>query len=320
MNPTELACGCLVKADIPEVEAVKMIVLALLEREVADLRRKVLERLLLDLRSLATTPGSPEVDALVEAGDRRSEVLAALIQGMIDRAKRGFDLDDANPRLAEASRELIVRGADALQLELSRGARDALERTASRHLELQVESLLRDRADELRRLVEAWLLTGFWRTEEPQPVQEDREPGGLLAFTLALQATLGVSLAVVVDTWAYQWFNIGSFEAARAARVTTIYADAQIDRRTTKFCTWVHGREINMQRAAAQVRGDLNGTGWPFLDPETARRGNVFHFMTFWRRAALPPYHFGCRTRVRRTRPDQITSQSPAPSSTSTAD
>ena len=114
-----------------------------------------------------------------------------------------------------------------------------------------------------------------------------------------------------MDAWADLQQNVAAVSAATEGGIRAFQALAvggkAGDGRTTAFCRWVHGRIIPMSRIRPQLQA-LTQTGlqgeplreiWPFLDSEIARRGNELQFEMFFRGAGLPPYHFGCRTRVR---------------------
>jgi hypothetical protein len=116
-------------------------------------------------------------------------------------------------------------------------------------------------------------------------------------------------LPQAVDQWAYRWFNVGAYRAARQRGVTEFVAWNPRDTRTTPFCLWVHGRVISSSKLDAQldrhirlsIDGDLEGmmANWPMLPREIIQGKSRIVFRRGFARVGMPPYHFFCRTRIR---------------------
>ena len=131
---------------------------------------------------------------------------------------------------------------------------------------------------------------------------------------------------LIVDAWAYRQFNIGIFEAAKAAGVRALIAVNPMDERTTPFCRWVNGKVIRMERIDRQLArfrkavADQSREGvieaWPFISMSKkamkaakediaqdrapgARVQDAEVFRRFFVSVGLPPYHWRCRTVVR---------------------
>ena len=122
----------------------------------------------------------------------------------------------------------------------------------------------------------------------------------------------GRSVSSVVDSWAYRTFNIGTFAAANLDGVIGYRLQATLDGRQTAFCGWVNGRVVPISRVRKQLAARQQAILWgsyralvnaqPFLDPEVAKNGSALEFEQFFRKAALPGYHWGCRTTSRPVR------------------
>lgn len=131
---------------------------------------------------------------------------------------------------------------------------------------------------------------------------------------------------LIVDAWAYRQFNIGIFEAAKAAGVRALVAVNPMDERTTPFCRWVNGKIIRMERierqlgrfrrAVADQSREAVIEAWPFISMSEkamkAAKENIAQdrspgarvtdaevFRRFFVSVGLPPYHWRCRTRTR---------------------
>ena len=136
----------------------------------------------------------------------------------------------------------------------------------------------------------------------------------------------GALSRAIVDAWAYRQYNIGVYEAAKAAGVTVLVAENPMDEHTTPFCRWVNGKIISMDRVGRQLarfRAAVEAQdrealirSWRFISmskkamrdardeiakdrPRGARIANAEIFRRFFASVGLPPYHWRCRTRAR---------------------
>jgi hypothetical protein len=172
------------------------------------------------------------------------------------------------------------------------------------------------RRDEIRRLLRAFLNQRGPRTPRAAsitlpdqqgvpPELRDRE-----AWKMALAEALGTDtkpwLVPVVDQWAYRWFNVGAFTAARQGGAIGLRAVAVRDHRTSPFCLWVNGRVISVERAQRQIDRHVEAAlandvqalmaNWPMLSFSAS--DGAPEFALAFERVGLPPYHFRCRTRT----------------------
>ena len=133
-----------------------------------------------------------------------------------------------------------------------------------------------------------------------------------------LRGDLPERLRLLVDSWAYRWFNIGTLQAHMRNRRTLppgrtlelIAANnppAGPDQRTTPFCQRVHGRVLSLGRVRKQaadyfeaVRADdvdAAKAAWPLLSAaDVALTGRTFD--QSFAGLGMPPYHHRCRTQV----------------------
>lgn len=114
-------------------------------------------------------------------------------------------------------------------------------------------------------------------------------------------------LPFVVDQWAYRWFNIGGVAAASQAGVIALVAVATLDSHTSKFCRWVNGRVISIERAQRQIQNHVEAAlagdvkrimaNWPLLT--FGASDGPAEFELKFATVGLPPYHGRCRTRTK---------------------
>ena len=114
-----------------------------------------------------------------------------------------------------------------------------------------------------------------------------------------------------VDAWGYRTRTRGQVARLEDQRVTNLRFWNPLDQRTSRFCRWIHGRQLTVKQAQARLRRykrmktriEDKGSGepdWLWLpDPNS---GSVAEWERLWRRGriGLPPFHFFCRTGVLR--------------------
>lgn len=313
-------CALCAKASIPEVEAVIRLLDPYVQRELRQMAQAVFAELLARLDALSDDLGAADVDALVQAGRDRDDVLAAILAALLAVFEQGYG--------AFVSGEFRERVEDGVDVLFAFGAREAgfafegpraelLRQAAVSQLDLMLRETVTNQGVELRNLLETYLTTAGPRAAAAGALSAAAGDSGL--DRAGFEASLAQILApepqatLTLDAWAYLWQNVAAIEAAAAGGIRAFEAIAVGgklgDGRTTAFCRWVHGRIIPLSRIRPQIeaitRSSLEGRGaavlraWPFLDPEIARNGNELQFETFFRRSGLPPYHFRCRTKAR---------------------
>lgn len=314
------ACALCAKASIPEVEAVIRLLDPFVQRELRQIAQAVYAELLARLDAFSDDLGAADVDALVQAGRDRNEVLAAILAALLAVFEQGY-----GAFVSGEFRERVEDGVDALFAFAARevgfpfeGARaELLRQAAVSQLDLMLRETVTNQGVELRSLLETYLTTAGPRAEAAGALSAAAGDSGLdrAGFETSLAQILAPEpqATTTLDAWAYLWQNVAAVEAAAAGGIRAFEAIAVGgklgDGRTTKFCRWVHGRIIPLSRIRPQIeavsRASLEGRGaalrraWPFLAPEIAFGGNELQFETFFRGAGLPPYHFRCRTKAR---------------------
>lgn len=324
----EVRCLCK-QLGIPEVDAVVAAVAPLAERHWRAAAERALAELEARLDELADDRPGPDVDALAAAGRDRDGLLEELIAALL----LGLRTDLAAPfppatrgALRGAARRLLASGAGGVGAGLDLALPRAAEALAAAEVDLAV--LLRGRLEERTAEVEAALRRFLTDRTARLPAAA---PSALVTAGVAplvgreawranLRALLGLDdpagwIRPVVDAWAYRWHNASAFIHAAAGAVARGEALVAVnnppggpDARTTPFCRWVHGRVLSVTRAASQVRaytraaleGDLDAMirAWPLLSSSAAARGGPAAFRVSFAQLGLPPYHWGCRTRV----------------------
>ncbi len=311
----QLAVDCLCcKQDIPQVQAVIRLLDPLLQRELATVAESVLRELLKRLDAYTDTIGAADVDVLVAAGKDRTEVLAAILNSLLLGVRQGYGAfvsGEFARQVEDGVDALFAFGTREAGFAFSGPERDLLRQAAINQLDTLVQSTVLERQGELRELLERYLTTAG-----PRSIGATLEAaaGDSVATSAAWQTSVGSILSprraasATIDNWAYLWSNVAGISAAIASGARAFEAVAVVDTNTTRFCRWVNGRIVplgRIQKQLAAVRSSgLDGNfssirqAWPFIDAEIARNGNELQFELYFRRAALSPYHFGCRTRI----------------------
>jgi len=321
MNPFHLAtCALCAKVDIPEVQAVIRLLDPFVQRELRAMAQAVYRELLEKLDAFSDDLGAADVDVLVQAGRDRDAVLEAILAGLLTAFEQGYGAfvsGEFRRRVEDGIDELFFFGAREVGFPFEGPRAELLRQAAVSQLDLMLRETVTNRADELRVLLESFLTTAGPRAEAEATLS--MAAGDTMSDRFAFQAALAGMLTPeapatsALDAWAYLWSNVAAVEAASAGGVRAfevIAVGGKLgDGRTTQFCRWAHGRIIPLSRIQPQIaaimQGSLEGKSarvkavWPFLNPEIARNGNELQFAMFFRRAGLPPYHFGCRSRAR---------------------
>lgn len=298
------ACCLLCKADIPEVEAVKR----LLEPLIRDRWEEIAILVLVELRRrLALLPAEFPLTRRGIAGRERE--LELLIRDIVDSLtadiQRAFDLPfDAVTRDAVDEAVLALLGAGGTfsgDLDLSSAQLPIQADVSAQELSVMLSGLLSTQMDSIREILTEALSDQVARAI-PNALGAPTVTDQLLARAL----TPSRGLAATIDAWAYGVFNAGVFAAASLDGVIGYRLLTVPDGRRTKFCGYISGRTVPISRVQKQIaaartavlRRDLSGliAAKPFLDSKTAQHGSALEFETFFRRAGLPGYHFGCRT------------------------
>ncbi len=321
MNEFHLAtCALCAKASIPEVEAVIRLLDPFVQSELRQIATAVYRELLDRLDALSDDLGAADVDALVQAGKDRDDVLAAILAGLLVVIEQGYGAFVSGAfreRVEDGVDELFAFAAREVGLPFEGPQADLLRQAAVFQLDALLRETVLGHQIELRSLLESFLTTAGPRAMASAILSAAAGDSGMSReeFQVELASLLapGGSAASTLDAWAYLWQNAAAVTASAAGGFRAFQAIAVGgkvgDGRTTAFCRWVHGRIIPLSRLQPQLaalqRTGLEGRAsailpvWPFLDPETARHGNELQFEQFFRRAGLSPYHWGCRTRVR---------------------
>ena len=308
-------CALCAKQDIPEVQAVIRLVNKPIQRELRDIAIQVIADLFERLDDYSDDLGAADVDALVQAGRDRPEVLAAILASLLKVVEEHYGalVSGKLRRQVDYSIDALFDfGAADVGFPFEGPRVDYLRAAALAQLDLMTRQTVTKGLPEVRGLIQTYLTVRSARQSRPALLEAAQDTGiSREALIARLERLLVPQTAVEasVDAWAYLWSGISSTEAAFAGGVRAFQAVAVVDKDTTKFCRWVNGRIIPLARAKPQIdaiaRNALAGDAaelealWPFIDPEIARSGNELQFEKFFRRVGLPPYHFRCRTRPR---------------------
>ena len=320
------------KQDIPEVEGIILVILELLQDEwlnemirLNDDVLNYLERVApFEPRAIAAEPLAEDFlrtrpDTLSSRTELGRQIIDYIIR-MVERRGEAA-LVTASERAVEAAADtLLFEGALAAGVLLTTpaGSIDALMREAAvEYLRMSLAGHAALREKEIRTLVSYYLDDQNVRNPivelgprggQRAPVLRGK-PKGLRDFMAQLERAVGVETAAwlpqTVDLWAYRWFTIGAYRALRNAGEVAIYAQATIDSRTTPFCRWVDGRQINISRADRQVEQHVDASlagdrermlaNWPLLTAKEVN-GTPEVFAKAMPAIGLPPYHWRCRT------------------------
>jgi len=248
-----------------------------------------------------------EALAAAEPGER-SKVLQDLVVALLLSLRRRMQQPVSASGMALLRRSaisLLTDGAKAIGEPLSLARAPRLVPAAVADLLTMMQGRVELRATEVQQALRG-LLT---RTELLTMAPVDREVWKARLLAL-MGAETGSWLPFVIDQWAYRWYNVGSFTAARQSGVIGLIAVATIDAKTSDFCRWVNGRVISMERAQRQVdrhveaalAGDVRAMmqNWPLLT--FAPTDGPAEFAIKFLSVGLPPYHGRCRTRTRTVR------------------
>jgi hypothetical protein len=309
-------CALCAKADIPEVQAVIRLLDPFVQRELKEIAAAVYRELLARLDAFSEDLGAPDVDALVQAGEDRDDVLAAILAALLAVVEQGYGAfvsGDFRERVEDAVDELFAFGAGVVGFPFEGARMELLRQAAVAQLDLMLRETVTGQSVRLQGMLEDFLTTAGLRSVAAATLSAAAgdDGGSREAFQTELASALApeAAAASAVDAWAYLWAGLSGVEAALAGGIRAFQAIAVIDGNTTAFCRWVNGRIIPLSRVRPQIdaitKASLGGQmdalkrAWPFLDSEVARRGNELQFELFFRKAGLPPYHFGCRTQPR---------------------
>lgn len=311
---------CISKDDIPEVEAVIRLLMPSLDSFWQRLIAESMALIEAELDSFEDELATPSIDALsIAASDKRKKLEQDLILALfliLDR-RIAQPISDAGTALVQrAVQTLMSDGAKSIGEPLDLTRAPLLAQAAVQDLLTLIRGRVTIRRPEIEQLLGAFLTTRGPRTPAASGLAgaAQRAAGGGLqtreGWRAELAELLGQATAswlpFVVDQWAYRWFNVGSFTAARQSGAIGLRAVATKDNRTSAFCLWVNGRVVSIERAqgqidrhvAAALAGDVQAlmANWPLL---TFRASDgPAEFALAFERVGLPPYHARCRTRV----------------------
>lgn len=296
------ACCALHKANsIPEVEAVKRLIEPLVRARLEGIAENLLREW---LARLGRFP-------IGDVDRQKREVIDALLTALLDDGENVYALPfdfETRQAVREAVDALLGAGGAATgALDLGSPLLPIQAAAAERELVLLVQEAVVGRFGDVRGLL------GQFLTNEATRVGQGLL-GAASVFDQQLLAALAPSGAVsaAIDTWAYGTFAAGGVVATNLQGVTGYQLQATLDGRETSFCRWAHGRIVPMSRVLRQLdalrKAALTSSreamirARPFLPSDVAKRGDEYQFEKFFRRAGLPPYHFGCRTRAKPVR------------------
>ena len=290
------ACCALHKANsIPEVEAVKRLIEPLVRARLEGIAENLLREWLARLGRFPVG----DVDRT------KREVIDALLTALLEDGERVYSLPfdfEVRQAVREAVDALLAAGGLSTgSPDLQSGLLPIQAAVAERELVLLLQEAVVGRFGEVRSLL------GSFLTDEGV-----REAQGFLGTASAFdQRLLGVltpsaAIGAAIDSWAYGAFAAGTLAGTAQVGLVGFRLRATVDGRETSFCRWVNGQfvpiaRVRRQQAAYQravLAGDREAMfrARPFLDAEIAKRGNEYQWERFFRRAGLPPFHFGCRT------------------------
>jgi hypothetical protein len=323
-TPFHLAtCALCVKASIPEVEAVIALLSPIVRQELRQVAELVYRELLERLAAFSDSIGAPDIDVLAQAGRDRDEVLDEILAALWAIVLQNYGAmisGTFRQQVEDSIDELFLFAARDGGFSLDQAKVGLLKQAAVSQLDTLIQETVLSREPQMRELLTSYLTTAGPREAAAATLAAAAGDSVMSAEVfqteLASLLTPEAPVSAAVDAWAYLWQNVAAVEAARdaGARAFEVVAVGGKlgDGRTTKFCRWAHGRIVPFSRIEAQLKGlrssSLSGraaaivAAWPFLDSETARNGNELSFELFFRRAGLPPYHFGCRSKVRAIR------------------
>ena len=296
------ACCALHKANtVPEVEAIKRLLDPLIRARFEHIAERLLDELLTRLGRIPVTA----------TAQMRAQILDALLTALLGDVEAVYALP-----FDRETRDAVREAVDAL---LAAGGRNsgAFDPTspllpvqaaaAERELVLLLQEAVVGRFGELRTLLGRFLTDEAVRAGQSILGVDSVLDQQAMRLLVPEQA---VTLAV--DAWAYGTFVTGGVVATDLRGVTGYRLYAQVDGRETAFCHWINGRIVPIERVRRQLKAlqdaALSGNreamiqARPFLSSAIAKRGNELQFERFFRRAGLPPYHFGCRTTAKPVR------------------
>lgn len=325
MREFHVACEvCKALGDIPEVQAVIRLLDDLVQEEFAVIAERVLAEIMRRLDEFRTTSGLPDVDVLrrgVTEADRqrREDLLVAILASLMLYIERSYSApvsQEIESAVAVAVDRLLQEGARGEGLGIDLGALEIVRQAARAEFQAALAATVLLRRDQIEQALRRFLTSGNPRARLSALEAPGSSAEGRGAFVSSLTQILlpAAALTATIDAWAYRAFNVGAAEAVLASvegsQGFVLRLRAVRDDRTTRFCRWVDGRIVSAakvrqqidEHARAALQGDVVGmaASYPYLSPDLARGGNPLQFERFFRRAGIPPFHFGCRTRVRR--------------------
>lgn len=303
----ERAFCCLGKADILEVESVIQLLLPAIEhhwtRIVVESIREIDQQIDAFDAALSEAPIS-ERDSLL------NDLVLLLLGSVRRRVQAPVGVSLGNNLDASVS-SLLTEGAKAIGEPLNLARAPKLLPAAQTDLMTLVRGRFDLREGAIRAHIRGILSPSAGPFATPLSGIVD-PPAALRAqHRQVLLRELGADakswVPFVVDQWAYRWFNIGGVVAAQQAGVLALVAVAVRDLKTSKFCLWVDGRLISIERAqrqierhvAASLAGDVRAimANWPLLT--FAPTDGPAEFELKFASVGLPPYHGHCRTRTK---------------------
>lgn len=312
---------CIHKQDIPEVEAVIRLLRPSLEDHWRWIVSQILQEAEAQLDQFDTTMGTPSIDAIARAPQRDREkltddILLAILGALYRRSMAPLPPAGGGAIVRRSIASLLADGAKAAGERLDLAQAPLLTQAAYDDLLTLMRGRLTLRRSEISALLRAFLTSAAPRTPAPTDLTLAalRATGGKIQtiqdWRAALATELGIDtnawLPFTIDQWAYRWFNIGSFTAARQGGVLAFRIDAVRDFRTSAFCLWVNGRVVSAEKIQRQVdrhveaalAGDLQAmmANWPLLTFTAGMGAPEFEIM--FERVGLPPYHGRCRSRA----------------------
>lgn len=311
---------CIHKEDVPEVQAVIRLLTPTLENFWRLLIAEAMVSLLDQLDQLGHENGVPSVTALArldarEAQRRKEELIAALLSLLDTWTSR--PPSSVGAALVRSSIVSLLRdGAKANGEPLDLLREPLMTQAAMGDLLTLLRGRLELHKAELRDLLGRFLTTAGPRTPSASSLAGIASAAAGQAaldrqgWIEAVKAALGVETAswipLVIDQWAYRWYNIGGFTASRQNGSLAFMAKAVRDNRTSAFCRWVDGRIVSVQKIQGQldrhIRASLDGnleailTNWPMLTFKPT--DGPAEFAMKFRSVGLPPYHPYCRTQA----------------------
>lgn len=291
-------CRCAMeKAEVPEAASARGTVLSLLKRAWSS-RVEAAEDV-----AVEAVEGF-ENASLEQEDEGNLEAILALVLLEVTLELRAPFTTRTRKALGAAARALLLagaRGSGEFSLEAGRGP--AALNGAVYDLAQIIQGHVARAEPKIRENLRSFLVSPEVRADRARWRADLRQ---------ALDAE-GVFLRSGADTWAYRTFNIGRGEGAVAAALQGTGRLVVVnnppngpDGKTTPFCRWVHGREVETFRVtsfldnyrAALSSGDPAQAiaAWPL---ELGVKSQTIHdHINTFERLPLPPYHFFCRTVV----------------------